>query len=71
MALTWLTVRLQSMYFPIHCELVFELSKRDADAIIRPGPMVRGSDGMALQKRVWDQLVRQLENIQPSISQNI
>jgi hypothetical protein len=71
MALTWLTVKLQSMFSPKHCKLLFELSKRDADAIIRPGPMVQGSDGMALQKKVWDQLVRQLENIQPGISQNI
>jgi hypothetical protein len=71
MVLTWLIVELQSMYSPIHCEFVFELSKKDADAMVRPGPMVRGSGGLALQKKVWDQLVRQLESIQPGISQNI
>ena len=37
----------------------------------RSGPMVLGSDGMALQKKLWYQLVRQLETIQPGISQNI
>jgi retinol dehydrogenase-12 len=33
--------------------------------------MVLGFDGMDLQKKVWDQLVRQLETIQPGISKNI
>ena len=33
--------------------------------------MVLGSDGEALQKKIWDQLVCQLENIQPGISQGI
>ncbi|PMD37697.1 NAD(P)-binding protein [Hyaloscypha variabilis F] len=36
-----------------------------------PGPMVIGSDGAALQKKVWEQLVGQLETVQPGISQNI
>jgi retinol dehydrogenase-12 len=33
--------------------------------------MVLGSDGTDLQKQVWDQLVGQLETIQPGISKNI
>lgn len=51
--------------------LYFKLRKRDADIVVRPGPMVLGSDGRALQKKLWGQLVRQLETIQPGISQNI
>ncbi|KAH8886188.1 NAD(P)-binding protein [Thozetella sp. PMI_491] len=39
--------------------------------VAEPGPLVRGADGEALQKKVWDQLVRQLETIQPGISRNI
>jgi retinol dehydrogenase-12 len=39
--------------------------------VIRPGPMILGSDGMDLQKNLWDQLVCQLETIQPGISKNI
>lgn len=33
--------------------------------------MVLGSDGMALQKKIWSQLIDQLETIQPGISQNV
>jgi len=33
--------------------------------------MIIDSEGMALQKKVWDQLVGQLETIQPGISKNI
>ena len=51
--------------------ILFELSMRDADNANRPGPMVIGSDGAALQKKVWEQLVGQLETVQPGISQNI
>jgi len=51
--------------------LYFELGKIGTDIMIRPGPLVIGSDGMALQRKVWDQLVCQLEIIQPGISQNI
>ncbi|KAE9364242.1 NAD(P)-binding protein [Stipitochalara longipes BDJ] len=39
--------------------------------IHQPGPMVLGSDGKALQKKSWEQLLNQLETIQPGISQNI
>lgn len=48
-----------------------ESRKGDANIFYRPGPLVRGSDGVKLQKEVWAQLVRQLESIQPGISQNI
>ncbi|TVY73226.1 Short chain dehydrogenase sol3 [Lachnellula suecica] len=39
--------------------------------VAQPGPMVIGPDGKALQKEIWQQLVRQLEIIQPGISQNV
>jgi hypothetical protein len=51
--------------------IIYQLRMRDANAVFRPGPMVRGSDGMALQKKIWDQLVIQLETIQPGISEHI
>jgi len=51
--------------------LCFEFGMRDANTGGRPGPLVRGSDGLALQKKIWDQLISQLETIQPGISQNI
>ncbi|TVY53647.1 Short chain dehydrogenase sol3 [Lachnellula cervina] len=51
--------------------LTYRLRMRDANAAFRPGPMVRGSDGMALQKKIWDQLVIQLETIRPGISEDL
>ncbi|KAF7913983.1 uncharacterized protein EAF01_000389 [Botrytis porri] len=40
-----------------------------ADCLVaETGPLVRGPEGMKLQKKVWDQLVRELETIQPGIS---
>jgi retinol dehydrogenase-12 len=48
-----------------------ELRNSHADIVVRPGPMVLGSDGLTLQKKVWDQLVRELEIIEPGISHNI
>ncbi|KAH7372177.1 hypothetical protein BKA64DRAFT_587123 [Cadophora sp. MPI-SDFR-AT-0126] len=37
--------------------------------VTKPGPMLLGSDGKALQEVLWYQLVRQLEAIQPGIAQ--
>ena len=48
-----------------------EFSTKHADHKLRPGPFVLGTVGKALQETVWDQLVRQLETIQPGISDNI
>jgi len=65
----WLIVRFTSMSFPD-----FDLLRTvnaDADTGNRPGPMVKGSDGLALQKKIWEQLVAQLEDVQPGITQNI
>ncbi|ESZ97251.1 hypothetical protein SBOR_2374 [Sclerotinia borealis F-4128] len=43
-----------------------------ADCVVaEPGPLVRGSEGMKLQKKVWDQLLRQLETIQPGITSSV
>ncbi|TGO24256.1 hypothetical protein BPAE_0107g00030 [Botrytis paeoniae] len=40
-----------------------------ADCLVaETGTLVRGPEGMKLQKKVWDQLVRQLETIQPGVS---
>lgn len=50
---------------------IVRMNNEYAHMMYRPGPLVVGSEGMALQKKVWDQLVTQLETIQPRISQNI
>ncbi|THV54125.1 hypothetical protein BGAL_0034g00460 [Botrytis galanthina] len=40
-----------------------------ADCLIsETGPLVRGPEGNKLQKKVWDQLVRELETIEPGVS---
>ncbi|KAG4433204.1 hypothetical protein IFR05_011312 [Cadophora sp. M221] len=39
--------------------------------VAEPGPLVLGLDGKALQEKLWHQLVRQLESIQPGISKKI
>ncbi|KAG9243306.1 hypothetical protein BJ878DRAFT_462549 [Calycina marina] len=39
--------------------------------ISRPGRLVLGEGGLELQKRVWHQLVNELERIQPGISLNL
>ncbi|TGO40916.1 hypothetical protein BHYA_0029g00250 [Botrytis hyacinthi] len=40
-----------------------------ADCLIaETGPLVRGSEGNKLQKKVWEQLVRELETIQPGVT---
>lgn len=36
--------------------------------MFRPGPNVLSAEGMKLQKKVWSQLVDELEAIQPGIS---
>lgn len=41
-----------------------------ANANYRTGPLVRGPEGMKLQKKVWDQLMTELEKIQPGVSSN-
>ncbi|ATZ45365.1 hypothetical protein BCIN_01g01610 [Botrytis cinerea B05.10] len=42
-----------------------------ADCLVaETGPLVRGPEGMKLQKKVWDQLMTELEKIQPGVSSN-
>ncbi|KAA8576005.1 hypothetical protein MFRU_033g00300 [Monilinia fructicola] len=43
-----------------------------ADCVVSGvGPLVQGSEGRELQKKVWDQLLRQLETIEPGITSEV
>lgn len=37
----------------------------------RTSDLVQGTEGPALQKKIWEQMVAQLEIIQPGISRNL